>query len=205
MDESSRPNDPPPPPPTVLDYASPTTGDEHGNWCGRRGGRLVTSVHCQLPEFCVKCGAPAVHSRWQDFYWAPWWILLCMVGMTPGLILMIVLYFVFRRTASVMYGLCDRHRRRQRIGRWVSVGLLLAGLAVIGINFYGITRSRSVARQFEDYQAWILVSAVLLFSAGLFVGRQFVRVLRVGRITRQEAEFSGACHSLLDRLPPVQF
>ena len=169
---------------------------EYGPW--RDGRRLVTTHAMVLPDYCVKCNAPAGGFRLTKSYsWhSPWLYLL-----TPlYLVIYIIVAAIMRKTATITFGLC-RHHRRRRV-RAMLIGWAI-GLFAIAQFCYGVHLSSIHVRY--DRLGGIIASAALLEglvggAIGIYLSRTFI----VKRIDRQYAWFKGACDDFLNSLPPLR-
>lgn len=95
----------------------------------RAGKTLVILQGTQFPCRCVKCNEPAeAPIAPRTVYWHPpaWYLLIL-----AGVLIYAVVALVIRKKATVLPGLCARHRRR-RWG-WIAAGWLgpVAGIAIM--------------------------------------------------------------------------
>jgi hypothetical protein len=112
-------------------------------------GKISGTSPMSLVENCVRCGTYAAHGRRIDAtrYFYPLWVWL---GLLAGLIPLIVLCAVGRKTLHISFSLCPECARAQRNRRWIAAGawglVLLSIVASVGLN-----------------EAWILVGTGILF------------------------------------------
>ncbi len=79
-----------------------------------------------LPELCMKCGAPATLRKDKTFSWYPPWVgVLLLAGLIPFLIVALIL----TKRSRVEVPLCDRHKGHWMIRQLVVIGSLLFLLA----------------------------------------------------------------------------
>lgn len=138
----------------------------------RRDKVLIVPTGAALPQFCVRCGAPAVAGgRPITFGWK--------------------LGLAVRRHVSFVMPLCEDHQRLRRGLLWAGIVLLVGCLPMTMLLEWAL----------PELGGWsILVFFVLLF-AGLIVvspARQFLRPTYIDEI---RAEFAGADESFLAHLP----
>ena len=102
----------------------------------------------ELPEVCMRCGAPAAVSLPRKFSWHPEWIgtlmafgILCF-GLLPVAVVALILSFVMTKRMKVPVPLCQTHRRHWAWRNVVGiVGLvLLPAIGIIGIIVLGQTK-----------------------------------------------------------------
>src|SRR5579871_4414997 len=83
-----------------------------------------------LPEVCMRCGAPATVVRSRKFSWQPQWVIvLLFFGLLPYLIVAIIL----TKRARVEVPLCDTHKNHWRWRLFFLIGgpLILVGGGLI--------------------------------------------------------------------------
>ncbi|HWG41460.1 MAG TPA: hypothetical protein VN688_01655 [Gemmataceae bacterium] len=87
----------------------------------------------ELPDLCLKCGAPAALSKSKNFSWFPsWvWVLLFVCGLVPFAIVAAIM--TKRRRVEVP--LCEEHKNHWM---WRQVAILGGLLLVLGLVFGGI-------------------------------------------------------------------
>lgn len=116
-------------------------------------GRVSGTSPISLVEDCVKCGKDAAHGRRINTtqHFSPRWVLL---GLLAGLIPLIPLYFVERKTLRLSYSLCPECAGAARREKWIAAGawLMVAAsvLVSIGLN-----------------DAWVLIASGVLFVAAV--------------------------------------
>jgi hypothetical protein len=102
-----------------------------GIW--RDKSTLVVSREALLPERCVKCNAYTNGRLKRKFTWhhPAIYILLLVAWLVYLIVAMIV-----RKRATLEVGLCDEHRAKRRTYIWLTLALVLGGLAgfVLAIN-----------------------------------------------------------------------
>lgn len=187
-------------PPAVLTYATPfgIAPAAHGAW--RDGDKLVTVPRAALPQQCVKCGAPA--DGWygpRTFTWHhPALALLVLLGVF-GLIALVVVALVMRKSATLDIGLCAAHRSRRRTAIGVTWLLVLAGVAAIAGGVYAMNEYRN------DWGALIgTLTALALWIAAAVVYTKLGTFLTPKKIDAAYATFKGAGVEFLNLFPPVR-
>lgn len=118
--------------------------DEYGQTIGvwRSGRILVMHKQARLPDRCVKTNQPTgPDERWRHtFIWCHWAVIL---GLLVNLILVLILYLIFRKKATVEMGLIRSRlsrRRRALLGGWM---LILAGFVGFFLFLIPMFDSRS--------------------------------------------------------------
>jgi hypothetical protein len=181
----------PPPPPgmpaQMLGYASPMTGAVNAAW--RRGNQVVATRDAELGDACVKCGAPAEGWRWnKTVYWiSPAFLLLFFLPF--GLIILLIVYLIVRKSAKVSAGLCPAHRSRRMKGILITTVLALAGAVglVVGIGLSAEAKSSDPPIGI----AVALASVVMLITSAV-TGTTMARVLTPAKVDDHYAWYRGA-------------
>lgn len=97
----------------VNPYAAPKsdqTPDSSDDHIWREGNLLVVRRNKPMPHRCIKCNEPAaLPLRSAKLQWHNPWIYLLVLN--P--VLYVIVALIFRRKATVEFGLCEQHRRRQ--------------------------------------------------------------------------------------------
>jgi len=155
-----------------LGYASPMTGVAGVAW--RQGNQLVAPREVDLGDACVKCGAPAQGFRWRKtMYWiSPVWILMIFVPF--GLLILLILYLVLRKTAKVAAGLCPAHRKRRTTG--VTVTTLL-GIRGVGAFIGGLMIASESRGSDPPVGAFVVLAGVAMLITAAVTGTITVRGL----------------------------
>ncbi len=138
---------------------------EEGSGNAWREGDLVMLPREQgdLPDRCVICNGPTDYYRHiREVRVIPWW---AMAWMLMGGPISVGVILAFCPTFTVEVGLCDKHRRRLRVGTAVKWG----GLAVAAAIFAAGSWTSSVL--------WIATGAVFALVA-LLVGEKIGCVVR---------------------------
>jgi len=156
------------------------------------GPLLVTNVIATLPDACVKCNQPAQHRVKTTLQWVPLWVRLSLL-LSP--LMMLVLYLIFRRPATVDFGLCEEHFRQRNVARVAGGVSLGVGLVLLFGGFLAIDALEGWALAFMG------VGIVALLGGAIAVGR-FASPLSPSEIDREHARFTGAHVDYLARLPP---
>jgi hypothetical protein len=168
---------PPPGPPPHL------TG---GTW--REGSTLVMSKDASLPDYCVKCDAPADGFRLKrNLSWHhPALFLLILLAW----LLYLILAMVLRKRATVYLGLCREHSEKRRT-------LLIAGFVILAVSvalIFGAIAS--------DYPAVALLGLVGILASAIWLAF-IARVVTVKKIDDQFVWLNGINENYLSRFPPL--
>ena len=100
--------------------------------CGvyQEGNALVVKREAVFPSRCVKCNKEATdHIRHRFSHVSPLILLTFPCGILPVL----VLYFIFRKTVVSQIPLCGRHKNLRKITK--TIGILLTLLSFIGFLY----------------------------------------------------------------------
>ncbi|NHZ34828.1 hypothetical protein [Massilia rubra] len=166
-------------------YSAPTASFDgvQTGLCRREGPILVASTAEHLPPRCVKCNAPATMDKPRTFEWHhPGWYLL-----VPLVVYAIVGRFV-RKKATLVLGLCDRHRRQRLHLSLASLGVFFLGLA----GLYTTAQSRN---------SLLLLLSALMILVSLLMRVAAMRTLRPVFIDQHDIRLKGCGADFLDSLP----
>lgn len=110
-----------------------------------------------LPELCMKCGAPATVNKQKTFSWfPPWvWVLLFVCGLLPFAIVAMIL--TKRRTIGAP--LCEEHKNH-----WLWRQLVIVGgfLALMAIGFMAAIATSDNPRGGDDPVGGLLCAGALV-------------------------------------------
>src|SRR5687768_1205610 len=177
---------PPPMPAQPLAYASPMTGVANVAW--RQGDQLVTPREVDLGDACVKCGAPAGGWRWRKtLYWiSPVFILVIFVPL--GLLILLILYLVLRKSAKVSAALCPVHRKRRNNGLVITTLLSVIGFsALLG----GMVMSAESKSSDPPIGVLVVLAGLAMLIVAAVTGTTMARVLSPKKIDDRYAWLRG--------------
>ena len=166
---------PPPGPPPHL---------SGGTW--REGSTLVMSRDASLPDYCVKCDAPADGFRLKrNLSWHhPALFLLILLAW----LLYLILAMVLRKRATVYLGLCREHYEKRRT-------FLIAGFVTLAVSFALIVGAIA-----WEYPAIALLAVLGILASAIWLA--FVaRVVTVKKIDDQFVWLNGINENYLSRFP----
>ena len=166
---------PPPGPPPHL---------SGGTW--REGSTLVMSRDASLPDYCVKCDAPADGFRLKrNLSWHhPALFLLILLAW----LLYLILAMVLRKRATVYLGLCREHHEKRRT-------FLIAGFVTLAVSFALIVGAIA-----WEYPAIALLGVLGILASAIWLA--FVaRVVTVKKIDDQFVWLNGINENYLSRFP----
>ena len=168
-------------------YVLPPPPQTGGIWRDR--STLVMTKDASLPDYCVKCDAPANGFRLQRrFSWHhPALYLLLVIAWLIYLILVMVL----RKQATLYLGLCHEHYQKRR-------NLLAAGWAAFALAFIAIVAG--IASEYIGVAMLGVLAALVSAIWLVFVAR----VVNVKKIDDQFVWLSGLNENFLARFPPLQ-
>lgn len=153
------------------------------------GDLLYTDRHAVLPAVCAKCGShdDVEHVRLKA-QWAPIWVRLSILA-SP--LIMLILWFIFKKDCDIQVGLCPTHRSQRNLGRMVGFGGLIAGAVGIFGGMFTI--------EFLDELALLgILGGFVLLLVGVVVLAVMAMPLRLKKVTDEHAIFKGAHPALLD-------
>jgi hypothetical protein len=118
-----------------------------------------------MPEVCMRCGAPATFHKRYRFVWHPAW---CYVLILVALIAYIIVAAVLTQQARIHVFLCDRHKRHWLVRTLIIWGsflglilLLIGGIAVVAAVD---DRTRN---EIGDYAGFYCIGLLVLAAAWL--------------------------------------
>jgi hypothetical protein len=171
-------------------YAAPRAALEavlaQGQSVWRAGKLLVCTRDAIFPNRCVKCNAPAEPPlvRYKLGWHSGWWYLLILVQV----IVYVIVGLLVRKRAEIDVGLCERHQRRRRNGRILSVAGLIAIVAAIVLG--------------ANLDMWpLMAGGMIAILPWLIVVLILVPQLSAARITKEEIRVKGCGKDFLDSLP----
>jgi di/tricarboxylate transporter len=146
------------------------------------------SKDASLPDYCVKCDAPADGFRLKrNLSWHhPALFLLILLAW----LLYLILAMVLRKRATVYLGLCREHSEKRRT-------LLIAGFVILAVSvalIFGAIAS--------DYPAVALLGLVGILASAIWLAF-IARVVTVKKIDDQFVWLNGINENYLSRFPPL--
>ena len=168
-------------------YVMPPPPSFGGVW--RDHATLVMTKDASLPDYCVKCDAPAGGFRLRRrFSWhEPLLYLLVLVGWLVYFIVAIIV----RKQATVYLGLCQEHHQRRR--NWIA-----AGWALFAFTFLLMFVA------FANYYPGIGLLSLLGIFGSLVWLIIATRVVNVKKIDDRYVWLTGVNANYLARFPSVQ-
>lgn len=167
-------------------YVLPPPPSMGGAW--RDHSTLVMTKDATLPDYCVKCDAPAnVFRLKRRLAWHHPALYILIFG---ALLIYFILAMFLRQRATVYLGLCQKHYQRRRnflVAGWVGLAF---GLLAMGFGFS------------SDYLAFGLMGAVILFGSVVWMAL-VVRVVTINKIDDRFVWLSGMDANYLARFPPL--
>jgi hypothetical protein len=169
----------------------------------------VQQANGGLPMVCMRCGETATVVKSKKMTWYPRWIIFLILLSLPGIVLMVILAMVLRRSAQLQAPLCERHRGHwtvRVIAIWATSGLLaLMGFAAVAA-FIAI----EVSRRFDNQQADTLGMLICLGGAIGFVGWLVILVIvqntmiRPDEITRTHILLNGVSEAFVNAVEEAE-
>ncbi len=152
----------------------------------RSGKILVMTPDADLPDFCVKCNAPATRQRLKrNLFWHnPLLYLLILIN----LIIYAIVASLNGKKATIYVGLCERHHKN----RWIAMCCGWGSFA-LGILLF------VVAASIESWGIFFLGLIILL--TGIIAGISLSAVVSATKITPEHIYIKGVCPEYLAKLP----
>lgn len=178
--------------PPKADLVAPGAGA-----CWREGRALVMRLDGELPHRCIRCNAPVTRMRKaRKLYWHhPGFYLLLLFN----ILIYAIVALIARRTAKVSWGLCQAHARQRLIQIAVAWGMLLGGIALIGVGLANEDGNAPGLAMLGAFGGGALVLAAVVLSIVVSRGQ-----LRAARIDTERVTLKGAHRSFLDSLPGTE-
>jgi len=143
-----------------------------------------------LPDFCIKCNAPARHRIWVDAIWYPWW------GLFGGFFA----YVKLRRRVKINVVLCDSHQEQQQSLLSVGKVIMATGILASAVGFFWMMFIRNPG---PDYV--LFFGGILVFLGGIVFNMAASRVVAPKHIKAGYVWLKGLPPEYLarfDEIPP---
>jgi hypothetical protein len=179
---------PPPLPKVPIGYRGTPGGLDDAVWHAM--GRLCAMDQALLPPRCVKCNSTEnIRMKRKQFTWAPPWALLGLLG---GLLPWLILTLVLQKKATITYGLCPMHRRKQLMVVWICLSLTAFCILLIVLAI--------------AYESGLLaIGGILVFLGMLVYAIIAGHAIKPQKIDNGIAEFKGCGQDFLLSLPSSQW
>jgi uncharacterized integral membrane protein len=149
---------------------------------------LVMDKNALLPEYCVKCNAPADGARVRKKL--AWHHPLLYVLIFGALLFYVLLAMALSKRATIDFGLCKEHKQRRQTLMTIGFVLLAGGLIMLFIGF-----------GFDYPGVGVFGILLFLFAVGWLVIAS--RVVTVKKIDDRYAWLTGVHKDFLARFPSV--
>jgi hypothetical protein len=148
-----------------------------------------------LPDLCMKCGAPAMVYKAKTFSWHPSWVyVLLFVGLLPFVI--VALIMTWRRTVRVP--LCDAHRNHW-LGRSLVIFGLFFGLLALGFAAFLLSVQEGPRGGRQDFTGWVCLGWLVGLIAWLVVTAVLSQTaIRATEITDRSITLAGVSRAFAD-------
>lgn len=158
-----------------------------GVW--RDKSTLVMTKEALLPDYCVKCNAPANGLRLKRTL--SWHSPLLYLVIFFAVVIYIILAAVLSKRATVYLGLCQEHFQRR--GKQIAVGWTLLAAGIIG----------TIAAIAYDYPMLALLGVVVFLFAAVWL-TVVARIVNVRKIDDQLVWLRGIDSNYLSQFPSWQ-
>jgi len=175
-----------------LDYLTPGAA---GGGIWTYGNILVMHRQAELPTQCIKCGAPGDGTLMKrKLSWHPSWAYLIILA---NLIIYIIVAAIISHRATIMVGLCPKHRARRRTHMLIAWLLFFAAIVAFFV-------AGNLGRGNDDLVAALIIGGITLILASLIwavvVGQMIVTPYK---IDPQYVWLKGVGKEYLDQFPPM--
>jgi hypothetical protein len=153
----------------------------------------------QLPNVCMKCGAPADTQVRKTFSWCPGWVLvLIFVALLPWLIVTLVL----TKRRSVYVPLCNQHKNHWRVRSLITLGgLALLGILGVGTIFVFMSEAERRDTFATNLGGYFCVGTILFLLAFIIVAAIMQSsTIRPSEITDRRITLTGVSQDFKDAL-----
>ncbi len=146
-----------------------------------------------LPDVCLKCGRPTTNRVKKTFNWNPPWVWITLVA---GLLVLLIVVLVTRKTIHARVPLCDEHR-----GHWWKRTLLIVlGLfGAIGVTILIVVAIDSMGpgNDAAGLLGLLIPVVFLAWLIGTIVAQ--VTAIRASEIDdRRGLQLTGVCQEFVD-------
>jgi hypothetical protein len=138
------------------------------------------SEYGELPEVCMRCGAPATAFKDKNFSWHPPWVIVLIL---VNLIVYAIVALALTKRRRVRVPLCDRHKNHWLWRQFVIVGSFVL-LLVVGIGAVIAAANEAPARRGGGDELFGLLCAAAV--AGLLLWLVLLAVLHSTAIRPRE-------------------
>jgi hypothetical protein len=164
-----------------------------GVW--RQEKAIVMQRKAELPGRCIQCNALAEPGKSRRIYYLNIWIQLAMLALflvfnVLALLPIIIVNFIFRKSAKVRIPVCARHRRKRF---WITTTTVVLLIASVVIAVIAARVSRYGEAMFMVAAALFVVAFVLAIVRG--------QMLKAKKIDKEMLILKGAKSTYLDSLP----
>lgn len=147
---------------------------------------LVLTREADLPDFCVKCNAPAHGQRLKRKLF--WHTPLLYILVLFNVLIYAVVATLAGKKAYIQIGLCEQHRKK----RWIYMACGW-GSFIVGILSMVLGRS-------TEHWGVFFIGLVILTIGGIF-GIRLSAMVSTKKITPEYLFVKGVCPEFLDRFP----
>ena len=156
---------------------------------------IVMRKGVDLPGRCILCNEIAQSGKPRRILYLNIWLQIAMLALfllfnVLALIPIIIVSFIFRKTAKVRIPVCDKHRRK-RLWMTLTTITLLAASIVFAV----------MAVRISLYQDVIFIIAAVIFVVAFLLAIVRGQLLRAKKIDKETVILKGAKSPFLDSLP----
>jgi hypothetical protein len=154
-----------------------------------------------VPDVCMRCGAPAPERVKQTFSWVAGWVHFIIL-ISP--LIWLILVLVLRKVCHARLPMCEQHKNHWLRRKIVVYGSLLFGIALAIL----VAFATSAAQPSSDLEGLVCVFPFVIFLIWVIVAAVIMNTaIRASKITEGETlhltnvcrEFVDAYEDLLDR------
>jgi hypothetical protein len=152
-----------------------------------------------LPQCCMRCGAPSTVCKERNFSWTPPWTIVLILG---GLLPYIIVAMILTKRARVAIPLCDNHANH-----WLWRGLViwLSLLALVGLFFGSMVLIANLGRKGDDLGGFVCIGCLVL-GVGWIITAMILQgtAIRPNRIDDYEISLAGVAPEFVDALDDLR-
>jgi hypothetical protein len=148
-----------------------------------------------LPDVCMKCGAPAAVYKNKTFSWLPGWVYVLLLA---GVLVFVIVALILTKRRRVCVPLCEKHKNH-----WLmrQVVLLVSFLALVVLGFVAMlffADSRPGSAEATIGGALCVGTVVGLVGWVILVAVFHVTSIRVVEITERAVKLQGVSRRFVD-------
>lgn len=143
-----------------------------------------------LPDVCMRCGAPATVRKRRQFSWYPSWVYLLLLLGLLGLLVFVLVALMVTKRQWVSVPLCAAHKNHWRWRTSVLLGSFALFVA-LGFVTYGVMDAAS-RRGAADFSQWFCVGTVVFLLLWVLLAAELqLTSIRATKVTDHSVHLTG--------------